>query len=111
MKKVKIKKLNPKVSIISRHQLQGCLLIVKVGSDERPASVEDLAGIREQFVGALNDFEGCFSVLFTHHAVNFEAISMEGLSYIPEEVKKLKKKKDKKMESKSAIMSLQLKDK
>ena len=44
------------------------ILIVKVGSDERPASTQDLVNINEKLSEAANDPN---SVFVTHHCIEF----------------------------------------
>lgn len=108
--KRKLKEVNVKTPVIPRHQLQHCLLVVKVGDNERPAGQEDLDSIRRQFNDALSNFSGCYTVIVTHHAISFESISLEGLMCKSLEIEKLTSKKKKSKECNSTILGLQPKD-
>ena len=55
------------------------LLIVKVGSEERPASDEDIEYIQKLLVKCRESNAGC---LVTHHAVSFEVIKKSAISKI-----------------------------
>lgn len=63
----KIKYVIPKV--------EDCVLVVKVGSDERPASSEDITSVAEAMKQLSKELRaGDDTFLVTHHAIVFVAI-------------------------------------
>jgi len=47
------------------------IVVVRVGTDERPAAQEDIDYIKKEFSNAIKEGE---SVIFTHHAIDFVVI-------------------------------------
>ncbi len=68
--------MNIDISFLSKEQLRNNLLIVKVGSDDRPATNEDIENIAEAFNKVIEkmdlDFDPTF--LVTHHLMDIGEI-------------------------------------
>ena len=72
MKTVSKKARGPKqVKYVVPNVEEDCILVVKVGSDERPAGVGDIADMAAKLSQVINDPR---SVFVTHHAVDFVVI-------------------------------------
>jgi len=98
MKKLKVEK-----TVLPRHQLKDSVLIVKVGSDERPAEESDLNNIRTILEAALSNYSG-WTALVTHHCISFETLSLTGLKNKPKEVDKDQKKANKRLNGKNPAL-------
>jgi len=66
------------VTIMKQEELEGCLLIVKIGSDERPASPDDINLAYKMLNEVLEGVKGV-RVIVTHHAFGIEKISLPQL--------------------------------
>lgn len=66
------------ISSIPFGQLKDSILVVKVGSNERPASIEDINDFSSKLGAVFEDFED-LRVIVTHHAVNFELLGTKVL--------------------------------
>ena len=64
----KTSKVSKKVIIPKQEEY---ITIVKVGSDERPAGIEDIKAIQEQLAQTANDPN---LTIVTHHAISFDCI-------------------------------------
>ena len=64
---------------ISEEDLKDSCLIVKLGTDNRPASEEDMDDMEKALQGLFSAMQLDFNppVLVTHHALSFETISRE----------------------------------
>ncbi len=73
MKKITKKATVPKQVkyVIPEIKDEDFMLVVKVGSDERPAGINDLQSIADVLTRIQNDPSAC---LVTHHAVEFVAV-------------------------------------
>lgn len=85
-------------------QLKDSILIVRVGTADRPAGIQDINDMIEKLHGLLSDFEGC-KVLVTHHAVDFELLGTKGLKNISKIIERKRQKAKSKV--KNAILSLE----
>jgi hypothetical protein len=56
---------------IPKKESEDSILVVKVGSDERPATESDLKGIQEMLTMAMNDKD---LTIVTHHCIEFYTI-------------------------------------
>lgn len=65
--------------------MQGCLLVVKVGNDAKPAGPNDIDLACKLISDALDDVTGV-RVLVTHHAIEFKKISLPQLRRLQSEV-------------------------
>ena len=66
------------VSIIKEGDLEGCLLIVRIGNDNRPASPQDIELAYNMLNEALVGVKGV-RVIVTHHAFHIEKVSLPQL--------------------------------
>jgi len=66
---------------ISKEELKNNFFIVRVGTDDRPATDEDLDSVSDALdhVGEALGLDFELSVLITHHGVTFESIPKEEL--------------------------------
>ena len=89
-----IKKKISEISAIPINQLKDSILVVKVGTDDRPAGPADITSVQEVLKDYLDDLKGNYKVIVTHHAIDFSYIGIKGLrSRDPDkEIKKAKKK-------------------
>jgi len=64
---------------ISREELKDDCFIVKIGSEDRPATEKDIEEFEIALTGLFHSMKLDFipPVLITHHAVSFETISRE----------------------------------
>lgn len=65
--------------------MQGCLLVVKVGNDAKPAGANDIDLATKLIGDALADISGV-RVLITHHAIDIKKISLPQLRRLQSEV-------------------------
>lgn len=67
---------------ISKESLENDCFIVKVGSNDRPATEKDMDDFQESLTALLDIFELDKepSILITHHAVKVESIDKETLT-------------------------------
>jgi len=66
------------VSVVKESSLEGCLLIVRIGNDNRPASPQDIELAYNMLNEALVGVKGV-RVIVTHHAFEVEKISLPQL--------------------------------
>lgn len=64
----------PQVAVQKFKDLEGKFLLVKVGTNDRPASDEDILDIETKLVGLLEENSIDCVAFVTHHAVEFEII-------------------------------------
>ena len=68
------------------------LLVIRVGSESRPASPSDIVDMKNKFIEAVsNPDENGNNVLVTHHAVCFEYITVSSKVMFKKNTKKAKK--------------------
>jgi len=73
---------------VTRHQkedLEGCLLVVKIGSDARPATAQDIEGTYKILKDALEGIKGV-RVVITHHNFSIEKVALPQLRRIQSEI-------------------------
>lgn len=63
------------------------ILVVKVGSDERPASQKDIADVQECLSLAFKDWPKIPFTIVTHHAMDFSVVPVAELEKLLEKVK------------------------
>jgi len=68
-----------------RKDLEGCLLVVKIGSDARPASPQEIEITQKIFSEALDDVKG-IRVIITASSFNMEKVSLPQLRRLQSEV-------------------------
>lgn len=61
-----------------KHDAESCLFVLKIGSNERPASAEDLEMVRKMADEALNGVVG-YHIIVTGHDLNIERIPLRKL--------------------------------
>jgi len=64
----------PQVAIQKYKDLEGKFLLVKVGTNDRPATDGDILDIKTQIVALLEENNIDCVVFVTHHAIEFEII-------------------------------------
>lgn len=73
------------VSVMKDKDLEGSLLVVKIGNNERPASNEDVNLAHKMLNDVLSDVKGV-RVVVTHHAFDIQKISLPQLRSLQSEV-------------------------
>jgi len=65
---------SPQVAIKTFNDLEGKLLLVKVGNDDRPATDADIEDIESKLTSLLEENNIDCLAFVTHHAIEFEII-------------------------------------
>jgi hypothetical protein len=66
---------------IAFDELKDSLIVIKVGSEERPASDSDIETVRKAMKSIVHDrYDGCNPlILVTHHVFNVETIKIKDI--------------------------------
>ena len=68
------KKINKKIEITKYIDLEGKFLLVKVGNQDQPASLDDIDNVRTNLVSLFEKNNISCIAFVTHHAVSMEII-------------------------------------
>ena len=73
------------VEVEKKDNMEGCLLIVKIGSDERPAGPAEVETAYKMILDALDGVKG-IRVIVTHHLFDVQKITLPQLRNLQSEI-------------------------